>query len=81
MVGKGADSLLIKDAAALKELEDRFIAGDNLSYPKALALVEAMWAEGKALGVLPRRDTAEGLETAMRIARVLNSCSRNSSPA
>lgn len=39
-----------------------------------------MWAEGKALGALPRRDTAEGLETAMRIARVLNSCSSKPKP-
>jgi len=69
---------MIKDAGALKRFEDSLIREEKLSYPKALRLLEAMWQEGVALGVLPPKDPLEGIEVDMRISRIVNSCSKKS---
>jgi hypothetical protein len=52
----------------------------KLPLKKAIKLFEAMWNEGVKLGVLPTQDPMEGIETDIKVARVLNSCSKNSSP-
>jgi hypothetical protein len=72
---------VIKKHALVKELEARFLAEEKLPYAAALKLFEAMWDEGVLLGVLPPADPHEGLAVDLRIARVLNSCSRDCSPA
>lgn len=71
---------MIKNHQLLQELEKKFNSQERMPYWKSLRLFEAMWAEGVFLGVLPPRDPSEGLDVDIRIARVLNSCSRNSSP-
>lgn len=70
---------MIRDARALQRLEDSVIRGRKLSHPQALRLFEAMWQEGAALGVLPPKDPLEGIDVDMRIARIVNSCSKKSS--
>ena len=71
---------MIKNHHLLRELEKEFIAREKIPYRKSLRLFEAMWMEGVHLGVLPPGDPLEGLDVDIRIARVLNSCSKNSSP-
>ena len=71
---------MIKNSHLVRELEEDFIAREKLPYRKALHIFESLWQEGVTLGVLPPKDLSEGLEVDLRIARVLNSCSRNSSP-
>lgn len=71
---------MIRNQHLLRELEAQFIARDIMPHRRALGLFEAMWEEAVSLGILPPRDPSEGLEVDLRIARVLNSCSRNSSP-
>jgi len=71
---------MIKNSHLVKKLEEDFIAREKLPYRKALHIFESLWQEGVTLGVLPPKDLSEGLEVDLRIARVLNSCSRNSSP-
>lgn len=73
-------TVMIRNHHLLKELEKEFLSRENLPYPKALRLFEALWKEGVRLGALPPSDPSEGLEVDLTIARVLNSCSRNSSP-
>ena len=63
---------MVKDAKLLAEFEEDQIRTEKLSYAKALALFEAMWGEGLALGVLPLDDPLEGIEVDIRIARILN---------
>jgi len=67
---------MIKDVKALQKFEDSVIRGRELSHPEALRLFEAMWQEGVALGVLPPKDPLEGIEVDLRIARIVNSCSK-----
>jgi len=66
---------LIKNADILRDFEDRYIAADNLSYEQALNIVDSLWDEGVALGVLPPKDLMEGVAVDVRIARILRSCS------
>lgn len=67
---------MIKDPEFFKEFEDAFVAGSRLSHAQAMAIFEGLWQEGVALGVLPPKDPLEGIETDIRIAQVLNACSR-----
>lgn len=68
---------MIKNPDLLKEMEEKYIAASRLPYEKALAIVESLWAEGVNLAVLPPKDPIEGIETDVRMARILNTCSRN----
>ena len=63
---------MIKDAKLLAAFEEDRIRTEKLNHTKALALFEAMWQEGLALGVLPLEDPLEGIEVDIRIARILN---------
>jgi hypothetical protein len=70
---------MIKDVEALQRFEDSLNRGSKMSHPQALRLLEAMWREGITLGTLPPKDPLEGIEVDMRIARIVNSCSKKSS--
>ena len=70
---------MIRNPEKLARLKKSFTSGDHLSYPQSLAIFEAMWQEGVRLGVLPPADPLEGIETDLKIASILNSCSKNSS--
>ncbi len=61
----------------IRQLDDRFIVEHPLAYPEALRMLEAMWQEGVQVGALPG-DPWDGIETDLRLARVLNACSRHS---
>ena len=72
---------MIKDHARLKRLEDDLSRKTGpLDFTQALKLFSEMWKEAVLLGVLPPDDPMEGIETDILIARILNSCSKNSSP-
>ena len=71
---------MITNHHLLEEMEREFLTREKLPYRKAIRLVEALWKEGVHFGTLPPPDPSEGLEVDLTIARVLNSCSRNSSP-
>ena len=69
---------MIRDHARLKKLEDDLSRKTGpLDLTQALELFSGMWKEAVSLGVLPSRDPMEGIETDIRIARILNSCSKN----
>ena len=63
---------MVKDAKLLAQFEEEEIRTEKLSHAQALALFEAMWREGVALGVLTLEDPLEGIEVDIRIARILN---------
>jgi len=72
---------MIQNPEQLKELEDRIIRDESaLSFPHAIRLFTYMWDEGVSLGILPPKEPLEGIGVDIRIAKVLNSCSRKSFP-
>lgn len=67
---------MIKNRRMLDDFEKSQIRKERLTYRKSLKLVESLWKEGMALGVLPPKDPLEGIETDIKLARILNRCSR-----
>ena len=63
---------MIRNPRILNNLERKVIKEEKLSFGEALAIFEAMWKEGMTLGVIPPKDPLEGIETDIRIARILN---------
>ncbi len=63
---------MIRNPRILNNLERKVIKEEKLSFREALAIFEAMWKEGMTLGVIPPKDPLEGIETDIRIARILN---------
>ena len=71
---------MIKNPKLLKNLEDDFIQNEGkLSYEQAMKLFVYMWLEGQSLGTFPSKDPLEGIETAIELAKILNSCLKKSS--
>ena len=64
---------MIKNIRVLEEFERKEIKKEKPDYLKSLKIFEALWNEGKNLGVLPLKDPLEDIETDIRIARILNS--------
>jgi hypothetical protein len=71
---------LIRDVKAWNSFQRRFSEEHRLTHRQALAVLDGLWAEGRALGVLPPEDPMDGVDVDIRIARILNSCSKTSSP-
>ena len=71
---------MIKNRERLRQFENDLIRSEEkMPFLKALKIFESLWEEGYALGVLPLKNPMEGIETDIKIAKVLNSCSKNSS--
>lgn len=65
---------MIKNSNILIQFEREQTKKEKYTYAESLKLVEAMWKEGITLGILPPKDSLEGIEVDIRIARVLNKC-------
>ena len=66
---------MIKNSNLLAQFEKKQLRKEKLTYLQALKLMESLWREGIALGALPPKNPLEGIETDIRIARILNKCS------
>jgi len=71
---------VIRDVAELQRFERGFSRAHRLTHSQALAILDGLWAEGRALGVLPPADPLSGIEVDLRVARILNQCSKRFSP-
>ncbi|MCL4377605.1 MAG: hypothetical protein M1409_04370 [Actinobacteria bacterium] len=69
---------MIKDVELLKKFENDFLKNTPISYIDALKIFEALWHEAETLKVLPGEDIMEGIDIKIKIAKILNSCSKNS---
>lgn len=70
---------MVKNPVLLKKFDDNFIQYESkLTYSQSLKIFTDMWNEGIRLHVLPPKDPLEGIEVDIKIAKVLNSCLKNS---
>jgi hypothetical protein len=70
---------VIKNAQPLKELESAILKREGrLPFSYSMSIFESLWREGIKLGVLPPRNSLEGIEVDIRIAKILNSCLKKS---
>jgi len=72
---------MIKNPRTYQKFQDDFTKSrGNLTHKHSLRLFTAMWKEARALDALPSEDPLEGIAVDIKIAKVLNSCLKNSSP-
>jgi hypothetical protein len=56
-----------------RRFEIEILRNEKLDIRKKFKIVEALYKEAVALGVFPLKDSLEGLEVDIRIAKVINS--------
>lgn len=72
---------MIKNPHLIRKFEDNLARSQGRpDYAKALQIFTDLWEEGRSLGVLPPKDPMDGIETNLKVARILNSYSKTSSP-
>jgi hypothetical protein len=71
---------MIKNPSLLQEFEDSFIKIEAMTFDRAMRLFSALYNEAKTLGLFPPKDPMEGIEVDIRIARIINSCLKDSLP-
>jgi len=72
---------MIRDPLTLQQFEAEFSRRHRLTHRQSLAILDSLWEEGRALGVFPPKDPMAGIEVVVRVAAIVNSCSKRSSPA
>jgi predicted translin family RNA/ssDNA-binding protein len=60
-----------------RRFEIEMLRNEKLDVKKKFKIVEALYKEAVALGVFPLKDSLEGLEVDIRIAKVINSVSKD----
>jgi len=60
-----------------RRFEIEILKNEKLDVKKKFKIVEALYKEAVALGVFPLKDPLEGLEVDIRIAKVVNSVSKD----
>ena len=60
-----------------QEFEIELLRIGKLDLKKKFKILEALYKEAVALGVFPLRNSLEGLDVDIRIAKVVNSVSKN----
>lgn len=69
---------MIRNAKRISDFEISELKKQKLTYAEALKIFEGLWKEGVSLKVLPPKDPLEGIEADTHLARILNSCLKNS---
>lgn len=71
---------MVRNSHLLREFEDAYARSEGpVPSEKAFKIFAAMWEEATRLGKIPFSDPMEGIETDIKIARILNSCLNKSS--
>jgi hypothetical protein len=60
-----------------QKFEIEFLRNGKLDLKKKFKILEALYKEAVALGVFPLRDSLEGLDVDIRIAKVVNNVSKD----
>ena len=63
---------------AFQEFELTLLRKEKIDIKRNIKIVEALYKEAVALGVIPLKDPLEGLDVDLRIAKVVNSVSKAS---
>ena len=67
----------MKTLDEFQRFEIEILRNEKLDIKKKFKIVEALYKEAVALGVFPLQDCLEGLEVDIRIAKGINSVSKN----
>lgn len=68
---------MVRHPEILKRFEDDLARKEGrVPYARAMKMFTSLWQEGKKLGVIPGKNPLAGIEVDIRLAKVLNSCSK-----
>lgn len=71
---------MIKNTKVFEEWEKEWRRTEGkLPFERAVRIIDALWQEGMCMGSLPPDNPLEGIETDIRVARILNGCLKTSS--
>ncbi len=62
---------MLTNRRMVQEFEDDLLRREPPDYFRNLRIVEALYAEARALGVLPLRDPLDGIDVDIRVAEVM----------
>jgi hypothetical protein len=65
-------------AKEFREFERTLLKKEKIDIKRNIKILEALYEEAVALGVIPFRDPLDGLDVDLRIAKVVNSVSKAS---
>ena len=63
---------MIKDPEYLKKFEDEQTAKDDMTLEQKLKLLNSIYKYAVKLGTLPPDDLLEGLDTDIKVAKIIN---------
>ena len=63
---------MIKNARAIDLFEDSLVKQSAVDYRRNLKIVEALYQEACSLGIFPLKDRLDGIDSDIRLARVMN---------
>lgn len=63
---------MIHNPTLVQSFERDLIRRTSVSYSRNVKIVEALWEEARLLGAWPPADPLDGIDTDVRLARVLN---------
>ncbi len=63
---------MITNRSEVEEFEKELLRKEKVDFTKNIAIVNAMYNEAVALGVIPMKNPLDGLEIDVKIARVVN---------
>lgn len=64
---------MITNPKKLRKFEQNLLKTDTTSIDQKFRLMDAMFKEARSLSVFPLKDPLEGLETDIKVAKVVNS--------
>ncbi len=72
---------MIKNPEIMAQFEKAFLKENGrIPFAHAMKLFAAMWQEAITFGIFPSKEPMEGIDVDIKIAKVLNSCSKKSLP-
>jgi hypothetical protein len=69
---------MIKNPDYLRRFEKKLIKNSKVDIEKNFKIVDSLYKEAVELGIFPLKDPLLGLETKIKIAKVINSVQQNS---
>ena len=63
---------MIKNAHLVYKLEAKYMRKNKRAYRENLVIFEALWKQAQETGCFPSKNPLEGIETKIRIAKILN---------
>jgi hypothetical protein len=63
---------MIKNRRAIDLFENALVRLSSADYQRNLQIFEALYREACSLGVLPLKDPLDGIESDIRLARIMN---------